>query len=167
MRTVFGILGTICILGLAFLGLGTFADPKFEGNISATVNAPVEKVFQHLLNLEAIPKYRKEVVDVILEGKNAKGYPIWKEGTDMGGYIHFEMTGREENSWVRIEMKESSFGMKGFWDYRLQPDGNRTKISVHEVSEISNIPIRAIFMIVGKDANLKKEIEILNEVFPF
>nr|PJZ92164.1 hypothetical protein CH379_14670 [Leptospira ellisii] len=85
----------------------------------------------------------------------------------MGGYIHFEMTGREENSWVRIEMKESSFGMKGFWDYRLQPDGNRTKISVHEVSEISNIPIRAIFMIVGKDANLKKEIEILNEVFPF
>ncbi|WP_025179220.1 SRPBCC family protein [Leptospira kirschneri] len=166
MKILFSLLGTICILGLGFLGLGVFANPKFEGNISGTVNAPVEKVFQHLLNLEEIPKYRQEVVDVILEGKNTKGYPIWKEGTDMGGYIHFEMTEREENSQVRVEMKESSFGMKGSWDYRLQPDGGKTKITINEVSEVSSIPIRAIFMIVGKDANLKKELEILNTVFP-
>ncbi|EKR72614.1 SRPBCC family protein [Leptospira noguchii] len=166
MKIVFSLLGMICVLGLGFFGLGAFANPKFEGNISATVNAPVERVFQHLLNLEEIPKYRKEVIHVILEGKNTKGYPIWKEEVDMGGYIHFEMTEREENSRVRVEMKESSFGMKGSWDYKLQSDGNKTKITINEVSEVSSIPIRAIFMIVGKDANLKKELEILNTVFP-
>ncbi|EMM83896.1 hypothetical protein LEP1GSC037_4664 [Leptospira interrogans str. 2006001854] len=62
-----------------FLGLGAFANPKFEGDISGTINAPVKKVFQHLLNLEEIPKYRKEVVDVILEGKTQKDIRFGKK----------------------------------------------------------------------------------------
>ncbi|EMY78854.1 polyketide cyclase/dehydrase and lipid transport [Leptospira weilii serovar Ranarum str. ICFT] len=166
MKILFGIMGTIVFLGLGFFGLGVFANPKFEGNITGTIHAPVEKVFRHLLDLENLPKYRKEVTEVIIEGKNTKGYPIWKEGTDMGGFIHFEMIEKEENSRVQVRMKESSFGMKGTWDYRLQADGSKTNITIYESSETSNVMIRAIFVLVGKDANLKKELEILNTVFP-
>ncbi|TGK25929.1 SRPBCC family protein [Leptospira yasudae] len=166
MKLILRILAGLAVLVIGFFLLGIFADPKFEGEISETINAPVDKVYQHLLNLEAIPKYRPEVTEVVLEGKSAKGYPIWKEGTDMGGYIHFEMLEREENSRVRIEMKESSFGMKGIWDYKLKAEGNKTKITISETSEVSSIPIRSIFSLVGKDANLKKEIEILKTVFP-
>ncbi|XDD48759.1 SRPBCC family protein [Leptospira sp. WS92.C1] len=166
MKVVFGILAGIAALVAVFLMIGIFAEPKFEGKISGIVNAPVEKVFRHLLDLESIPKYRSEVTEIIREGKNDKGFPVWKERTDMGGYIHFEMIEKIENSRVEFFMKESSFGMKGTWDYRLEPQDNQTKITIVESSETQNILIRAIFVFFGKDANLKKELEILQTAFP-
>lgn len=166
MKIIIGILSGIVALAIGFVLLGVFAEPKFEGEITGTINAPVEKVYRHLLDLKSIPKYRKEVTEVIADGKNEKGYPIWREGTDMGGYIHFEMLDQEENTRVRLQMKESSFGMKGIWEYRLKAEGTKTKIQILESSENSSVWIRSIFSIVGRNANLKKELEILNQVFP-
>ncbi|MBM9502229.1 SRPBCC family protein [Leptospira sp. 201903071] len=166
MKLTFRILMILSFLGVGFVLLGYFSNPKFDGEIITTIHAPISKVYQHLLDLESVPKYRKEITKILREGKNAKGLPVWKEETDTGGSISFEMTESIENERIQILMKESSFGMKGTWEYRLRAKGDRTEVRIFEKSENQNIFIRAIFALIGKDANLRKEIEILQIVFP-
>ncbi|HQI21336.1 MAG TPA: hypothetical protein PLW55_18425, partial [Leptospiraceae bacterium] len=59
-------------------------------------------------------------------------------------------------------MVESSFGMTGTWTYELS--GNEmTQVTVKENSQIASVPLRAAMTLMGRDANLKKEIQIINK----
>jgi hypothetical protein len=152
----------ISITGIFYL-MGHFASREFKGTVTQKVEASPISIWDLLNDIDGLPSRRKEITKVERMGKNEKGFERWKEHTDMGGYMVFEITELIPKEKMVVEMKESTFGMSGTWTYQLNEEGNATVVTVTEDSNTDNVWLRSIMTLAGRDANLKIEVEKIEE----
>lgn len=163
MKIVYTIIGILLLLSISFLSLGFFAKKDFKGEIIFEVDASVQQVWKLLNDIESLPKRRKEITKIeAIDHNPAVGYTKWKEYTDMGGHIIFEVLEKNPPNRLVLSMRKSTFGMKGIWVYQLEYlNENRTIVTISESSVIENYLLRCLFSLIGRDANLKQEEKLI------
>lgn len=158
--------GIIILFVGGFLGItavGFFSSSKYQGSLTKTISAPPEKIWNYLTDLKELTKNRPEVLDIEDLGKNEKGLRKWKEKTDMGGYIIFEIIEEVPYQKITMRMSESTFAMTGTWTYELEKQENETRVTIKEDSELHSVYVRSVLTFYGRDANLKQEMDLIDK----
>jgi hypothetical protein len=97
---------------------------------------------------------------------------MWREYTDLGGFIDFQITEEVSQEKVVMHMNAASFGMTGQWVYELKPfvvssdvSGGeiQTDLTITEDSTTTNLFLRALMTLVGRNNNLKEEFNSLKK----
>ena len=163
MRKLFAYnLGTVMSIMVVFFVDGLVAPKEYTGSKTAQISAPPSRVWAVLTDIDSLPKNRPEIARVEVLEKDGPRAKKWIEHTDMDGFIVFERVEEIQNKKLVLKMVESSFGMTGTWTYELS--GNEmTLVTVTEKSQIASVPLRAAMTLMGRDANLKKEIQIISK----
>ncbi|MCB1191549.1 MAG: SRPBCC family protein [Leptospiraceae bacterium] len=169
MKIVWIIIGVFFVLLIALLSIGFVSSKEFKGELVAEVDGSEEQVWKLLNDIENLPSRRKEIVKIeLLEQNPTAGYIKWKEYTDMGGYILFEVMEKNPPHRLVLNMKESTFGMTGIWVYELNPaDEGKTLVTISESSTLDNFMLRILFAFIGRDANLKEEVKLIKKDINF
>lgn len=160
-KKLLSIFGGLLLAFMLFLFIGWVAPHDHEGQLTQSLDIPKEKVWHTLTNLQQLPQRRPEITRVELLGVNDLGHKLWKEHTDMGGYILFEQVEEIPYQKLVVRMVKSTFKMKGTWEYRLSGEGNGCTLTVKEVSEIDNLFLRSLMTLMGRDSNIREEIQSL------
>lgn len=163
MKAFLYILGFFVALFLLLWIIGVITPVAYQGQMSATFDVPKEKVWKVLTDIETIPQRRREITDVEILGTNEEEHKIWKEYTDLGGHIFWEVLEEVPNEKWIIKMSRSTFGMKGVWKYELREEQNQTILTLTEESETSRPFVRGIMTLIGRSANLKQELRSLEK----
>jgi hypothetical protein len=130
------------------------------------LNVPPDQIWKYLIDVQDMPNRRKEVVRVEIIEKDATNSPlIWKEITDMGGYMMFKRGMSIPNQKIEIILTESSFKMLGTWTYEFTRQNEFTSITITENSEISSPLIRGAYFLAGRDSTLRQEMRMIQNYF--
>lgn len=165
LKIILRILGSLALLFLIFTLIGAFASKNHHGAQSAVLNAPPERVWEVLIDIEGLPKRRPEITKVEITGINDQGYKMWREYTDMGGYIDFEIVEQVSQEKLVARMKAASFGLSGEWTYELALENtDKTRLTITEESVTDNIWLRALMVVMGRNMNIKQEFKTLQKV---
>ncbi|BDA80518.1 polyketide cyclase [Leptospira kobayashii] len=155
----------LLLVGL-FLGIGFFQNPKFEGTKSEAIGASKEEIWKYITDINDLPNRRKEVLKVeVLEKDDTTIPKLWKEHTDMGGYMTFERGETIPNKKIEIILADSSFKMRGSWTYEISEANGYSKLSITERSEINSPVVRGAYFLAGRDSTLKQELEMVRNHF--
>ncbi|WP_411824383.1 hypothetical protein [Leptospira sp. 'Mane'] len=155
----------ILFVGL-FLGIGFFQNPKFEETKTEVIDASKEEIWKYITDINDLPNRRKEVLKVeVLEKDDTTIPKLWKEHTDMGGYMTFGRGETIPNQKIEIILVESSFRMKGTWIYEIAEVNGYNKLSITEKSEIGSPVVRGAYFLAGRDSTLKQELEMVRNHF--
>ncbi len=153
------------LVGL-FLAVGFFQKEKYSNSITETLNVPPNAIWEYLIDVQDMPNRRKEVVKVeVLESDSAKIPLVWKETTDLGGYMLFKRGATEVGKKIEMILFESSYKILGKWTYELKSENGLTKVTISEESEISSPLIRGAFFLAGRDSTLQQEMRMINNYF--
>lgn len=153
--------GIVVGIFLALLLIGSLAPKEFSGSVVHTFDAPKEVIWNILTDIEGLPTRRREIVSVERLSASESGRPRWKENTNMSGYILFEATEEKLHQRLVYTMLESSFGMSGVWSYEFEPKGDTVTLTISEKSQIDAVLVRAVMTLSGRDANLQREVELI------
>ncbi|MBL8021028.1 MAG: SRPBCC family protein [Leptospirales bacterium] len=153
-------------VGLSFLILllaaGLFTPADFQGRVSGQIDAPAEKIWLVLHDLESIRSRFPEVkrIEPLDSGsKTGPGLRTWKTVTDSGSVAVYEAQDHS-NRRMTIRMIESSSGFTGSWEYEIS--GNEmTLLTITERSHTTSLYLRALSFFTGRDARLKREFRSL------
>lgn len=153
------------IVGL-FLGVGLFQEAKYSNSVSESMEIPASEIWNYLLAIEEMPIRRKEVVKVEIIEKDQKQLPlVWKEITDMGGYMLFKRGVTIPEQKLEIILYESSYKMRGTWTYEIVEKEGLTTVTIKEDSEIFSPVIRGAYFLAGRDSTLLQEMSMLRNHF--
>jgi len=159
MKRVFVYLGIVlAFVIIGFYSIGFFSPVSFHGSLTRELSVPADRVWEFLHNPGA--RRRPEITAIEILEKDATGPRTWKEKTDMGGYIVFKRTDEPDARIMRLEMVESSFGMSGTWTYEISGK-EMSRLTITEDSMIRNAAVRASMTLSGRDANLRREFEMI------
>lgn len=162
-KVIFTIAGVLIGIALAFLVVAWLAQVDFHGQRSEIVEAPPEKIWNYLTDIEGNAERRPEITRVEILSPNSIGLPQWKEYTDMGGFILFEQLEAKPFEKLVIRMNASSFGMMGVWTYEMIGSSSATSVTISESSSIQNFFVRGLLTLIGRDANLEQEFRYMKE----
>ena len=173
LKIILWIVGSFISLLVVFILIGTFSSKTYHGSATVRLKAPIDKVWEVLTDVENVPKRRPEVKRVEITGINDQGYKMWREYTDMGGFIDFEIVEHISQEKMVVRMNRSSFGMTGQWVYEAayvqdfytaQGGESQTELTITEDSTTNNIFVRTLMILVGRDKNIRTEFETLKKV---
>lgn len=127
MKFVIGVIAFFaCVIVLSLLG-GNMT----ELNHQITINAPAEKTFEVLSNLESVQHYNPGVVTANYVSGSRTGVGAARE-CDLGkdGKIKERVTGFKENEYISMELYEHNWPLEYMkWDTQVQPAGNSSIVS--------------------------------------
>jgi len=159
LKITFGLLFTIVLIVFC---IGMFASKAHHSERSDTFNCSRLKLWTTLNDIQDLPKRRKEIKRVEFTGTTKNGLRKWKQYTVMGGLMTMEEIESKPMEKLKVSITESTFGMKGVWTYELSGnDSTFCSLTITEDSEIDKLLLRSLMTILGRDANIKKEINTL------
>lgn len=145
---------TVAVLaGVLIILMGYRANPSYQQSITFIVSYSTQDVWRELLNIEEVPKRKKDVESVdILEELGT--LVAWRENLKDGGYRIYRMNGRDEEKTLILELTDSSYELKGVWVFYLKPHGNETEVTISEDSTLTDIKRRGYRVIFGREVDL-------------
>lgn len=137
------------------------ANPVHKGTISETVDAPVEKVWA-VLSTEDNTK-NKSLLDLEQADISTGLLQLWKEHTPFSVPVELEIIDEEPMKFVKIELKENRLGMTGTWKYELEPEGNKTKVTITEHSTTERLFTRSLLNVLGRNSTMELHLKTLKK----
>lgn len=162
-KLILGLLIFITILFVGFYSIGALSSEHYQGQVEAKFNAHPDSVWQLLENFEQLQKQRKEITKIEIIERDSLNVLSWKQYTDMDGYILFHKNLNPDKKIMVVTMKESSFGMQGYWTYTVLPKPTGCLVRIEENSTTTDLFVRSALSIAGRDANLKQEIKLIQD----
>lgn len=135
---------------------GLLSSVEFKGSRQQSFDAPLEKIWAVLSDVEGIPKRNASVVSIeVLERQGTR--PVkWRERMDRGEEAVIAVTDWKPRERVQWTMLESGFGMTGTWTFELKVVGTQTQVILSEASKSEKFMTRAALALAGRDANIKR-----------
>lgn len=115
-----------CVIALSLIG-GNMT----ELNHQVKINAPAQKTFEVLSNLESVQHYNPGVVSANYVSSSKVGVGAARE-CDLGkdGKIKERVTGFKNNEYISMELYEHNWPLEYMkWDTRVQPAGDGSIVS--------------------------------------
>ena len=160
MRILSLILVVTGLMALIVLAVGYTAEEAYTGETFSTYDNKIGTTWEALTTVEIIPKAKRGVERVEIIARD-KGLVTWKEYLEDGGYRLYRMVSIKEPDRYVVEMLDSSDGVTGFWDFRLEQQGHITKVTVREQSKTADIWIRGLHTFVGRNIQSRRDLKTL------
>jgi uncharacterized protein YndB with AHSA1/START domain len=170
MKFVQWALAVIGIVALSLLAVGYFLPSKFSVQRSVVINAPAKKIYDYVVEPRKWTEWSawtRRDPDMRITyfgppfGMGAKW--SWASKTEGSGSMEFVRV--EPDRSIEYALSFPDFGMRSMGTFRLEPDGNATRVTWTNAGDIGDNPLKrylVLFMdrMVGPDfeaglANLK------------
>ncbi|MEM6931594.1 MAG: SRPBCC family protein, partial [Myxococcota bacterium] len=108
-------------------------------------------------------EWRPQVDRVGRIDDDAQGRPVWRELDYEEDRFDFRIDAVEPGRHVAIAIAApDQIGIEGGWDYRIEPDGTGSRVSVTESRRIANPLWRGLFHLTrGSHATVDQELDML------
>ncbi|QYK54398.1 MAG: SRPBCC family protein [Fimbriimonadaceae bacterium] len=148
------IVGIVLLLIGGAFAIGATLPVGHTASVKIVVNAPPEAVWNVVTDYKEFPKWRTELAEV-QPVEDPQGRASWIEVSKFGEMpLTVEESDPPRHLLTRISGKDLQFG--GTWSWRLDPQGDKTEITVTENGEVYSPLFRFISkFIFGHDTHLK------------
>jgi hypothetical protein len=143
----------VTILFLAVYIIGYMAQPNYASSIEFSLESTPAFIWQQVLAISTIPKLKTDVESVDIVARSGERV-AWRENLSNGGYRLYRITDFVQEKRLGIELLESSYGLTGVWIIELEPQQTKTNIILSEKSTLTNIFIRGMRTILGRNHDL-------------
>lgn len=154
VKILYILVSILAFTSAIFIVAGYTSKEEYTGSIEFSLDSNIEFVWQELIDVTNAAKRKKDVESVEVIEQYGK-LSAWQENLKNGGYRIYRMNEFIPNQKLSIELTESSYGLTGYWSFELY-DQNRssTRILISERSALTNLPLRGIRTIFGRDYDL-------------
>jgi Polyketide cyclase / dehydrase and lipid transport. len=123
---------------------------------SAHLPASPVKVWSIITDVPKYPAWRADVASVeLLPGDS--GRLAWREVSPKGNKLAYEATTSEAPSHFVTLITDKGIPFGGSWDYRIDPDGSGSRITITEHGEVYNPVFRFVSkFVIGHTATIDK-----------
>lgn len=154
LKIFYLILSLVVTAGILVVIAGGTAEPKYQGELAFELSYPISLVWQELLNVKQVSKYKSDVESVMILEEFGK-LLAWQENLKNGGYRIYRMNKRIEEKTLILELTESTYGLTGIWTFNLEEIRDGTLVSINEESTLTDIKHKGYRAIFGRDIDLK------------
>jgi len=135
MKWLLIVVGLIAALVGGVILIGMFLPQNHTAARTVHLSASTDSVWSLITDVEQQPVWRKDVSEV--ETMSREPVLRWRETTG-GDRITYEATASERPSHFVARIADKSLPFGGSWDYRLQPNGTGTTLTITENGEVYN-----------------------------
>lgn len=154
MLRILSLIISILVIAIGIiLVLGYNTPPTYKNSITFEVPYSISLTWQELLNINDIPKRKRDVKSVEVLEEFGK-LIAWQENLTMGGHRIYRMNKRDEEKKLVLELTDSSYGLSGIWTFDLSTNENKTIITISEDSTLTDIKRRGYRAILGREYDL-------------
>lgn len=160
MKWVWIVLGVLAVAVAVVLVVGATLPQSHTASRTARLNAPPDSVWALIADVERYPSWRSEV-DSVETVQSPDGKVSWREisGSDK---ITFEAETMERPSRLVARIADKGLPFGGSWDYRIEPEGAGSRITITENGEVYNPVFRFVSRyVLGHTATLDKYLKSL------
>ena len=127
---------------VAALVMGGLATPRAH-TVARTilVNAPQDTVWRTVRDVGAYHEWRPELTESV--ASSGDDGPEWRESTRRGS-TRFGVTADEPPHRFGSRILDDDLPYTGAWEWRLEPEGSATRVTITERGEIGNPIVRFI-----------------------
>jgi len=143
---------TLSVVGTVFIVIlvtGYLVNEEYKGEKQMLVDYEPLHVMKILTEFNNMEEGKRDVKSMELTGKYL-GLYAWKENLKNGGFRRYRQIEKTENKIV-VEMTESTYGVTGTWEFKINREVGRTKITIREDSICKNILRRGLLFYLGRD----------------
>jgi Polyketide cyclase / dehydrase and lipid transport len=154
-------LGVMLCCILIVLIIGYLLPVKHTASMRVSVNASPDIVWERLTGFKDFPQWRKDVkaVEVISDME-------WVEIDQHNGKLPLRIINEEPGRLLVTQIMGHGLPFGGTWEFRLEPDGKETVVTITENGEVYNPIFRFVSrFIVGHVATIKRYSGFLIESF--
>jgi hypothetical protein len=160
MKWLLIVVAVLALLVVIVAGVGMSLPQNHVASRTATLTARPVDVWAAITDVAKYPEWRKDVTRVEV----ASASPLkWAEfsGRDR---IAYEATALEPSSHFVARISDKALPFGGSWDYRIEPLGTGTKVTITENGEVYNPIFRFVSrFVMGHTATIDKYLAALAE----
>jgi hypothetical protein len=153
MKWLLVVVAVVVLLAGAVVLVGMTLPQNHTASRSAHVNASPDSLWALITDVERYPSWRKSIDSVQrVEGPQLS----WREisGKDR---MTYEATAVERPGHFVSHIADKGLPFGGSWDYRIEPDGNGSKLTITENGEVYNPVFRFVSRyVMGHTATIDK-----------
>jgi Uncharacterized conserved protein len=156
MKWLLIVVGAIAALVLAVTLAGAALPQNHVAQRAEHLSAPPEKVWSIITDVPKYPAWRPDVASVEILADSG-GRLAWREISPKGNKLSYEATASEAPSHLVTTITDRGIPFGGSWDYRIDPDGAGSRITITEHGEVYNPIFRFVSrFIIGHTATIDK-----------
>lgn len=145
-------------LGLVAYAVGARLPARHAATVSAHIDAPPDRVWALLTDVERFPAWRPDV-EAVTRLEDADGRPAWRESLGTGT-LTFETVSADSAARLVVRIADEDLPFGGTWTYELEPDAGGTRLTITEDGEIHNPLFRFMSRYVfGHDTTIRTYID--------
>ena len=149
------------LIVLAPILIGFLMPVRYEGATTVAFDRSLDDVWDALQDAEAHPMTGRMMKSVESLPSDGPG-PAWREDMGRGEVITVTTTSYDPPTHMVREMRSAAVRMTSTWEYRLEPDGEGSVVSVTGVTDIHrgtwHTPLFRVMMVLG--GGVKKGLDI-------
>ncbi len=128
---------------------------------SAHLSIPPDKVWSIVTDVSSYPAWRPEVASVE-KLPSVGGKLAWREVSAKGNKLSYDAPTADARSHFVTRITDTGIPFGGSWDYKIEPDGAGTRITITENGEVYNPIFRFVSKyLMGYTASLDKYLRSL------
>lgn len=160
MKWILIVVGVVVALVALVMVIGTTLPQNHSASRSTHLSAPPDTVWRLITDVEGYPAWRSDV-DSVERLQSPSGSMTWREISG-GDRITLEAVTVEPPSHLVARIADKGLPFGGSWDYRLEPDGSGTRITITENGEVYNPVFRFVSRyVMGHTATIDKYLKNL------
>ena len=155
MKWLLVVIGTLAAIVAIVVAIGAALPQNHTATRSATLSVPPDTVWALITGVDAYPSWRRDVKSVE-RLTSASGSLAWRE-VNGGDKLSFEATAVEPPAHFVARITDRGIPFGGSWDYRIEPEGGGTRITITEHGEVYNPVFRFVSKyLMGHTATIDK-----------
>jgi len=136
MKTALVVVAVLVGLVALMACVGWMLPAGHQASRSATLAAPLDRVFAIISDVARYAEWRKDVTKIELLPDDGRGLRFREHGSNGPIVFRIEQIDTPRRMMVRIDDPDQPFG--GTWTYELSPDGAGTSLTITEDGEVYN-----------------------------
>lgn len=162
MKWLLIIIGALVALMLTVTLIGMALPQSHVAERTEHLAAPPDKVWSIVTSVAKYPAWRSDVASIEML-RSDSGKPAWREISPKGSKLSFEATTSDAPSHFVTLITDKGLPFGGSWDYRIDPDGAGSRITITEHGEVYNPLFRFVSrFVIGHTATIDKYLASLS-----
>lgn len=152
----------LCACAAGFVMIGLVTPPTYSGSRSRKFNnVSAVMLYTIVRNIDNVRQFRHEVTWIDVVERNEHGPVRWNEYARGKEPIEYHIEREQYPTSITIHAASQRLGMSGSWSFTFEEQENDCIVNVHEESTTTSILSRALLRIAGRDANIKRELGLI------
>jgi len=157
MRIFSTLIISLILIVIIIFGVGYRSDVSYEKTKVALYNDNIENVWKVLTTVDSYTNKKSDLIKIEILDRTFGSISTWREIYKNESIREYKILNKNSPDYFVLEMKDSRNKKDGVWEYFLESENSKTKLTIKEVSENSSILWRGINTILGRDNYIDSE----------